>query len=118
MELWRKYIRIFILLILPVYLALLANSMMNMHVHVLSGGMVVRHAHPFDHSTGSGEKHHHSASECSFYHGFFLEYTDTSEAVSKLVASLYVAAIIGETHHEKYTSGAFSFYNLRGPPEA
>jgi hypothetical protein len=113
----RKYIKVFIILILPVYLLLLANSMMNMHVHVLSGGMVVRHAHPFKTDAGSGEAHHHSSKDCSFYQGFFLGYFDTSEPYQKLTATIYVAAIIGEPSQEDYSFETAAWQNLRGPPE-
>ena len=118
MRLLRKYIKVFIVLILPVYLCLLASSIMNMHVHVLSNGMVVRHAHPFDHNAGSGKQHHHSDHDCSFYQGFFLGYFDTSEPFPKLVKTVYVAIIIGEPLQGNYTFETSCHFSLRGPPLA
>jgi len=114
---FRKYIKVFILLFLPVYLLLLANSMLNMHVHILSNGMVVRHAHPFaHHSDPSGESHHHTGKEYIFYHGFFLNYYDTAESVAICQQFSYRPLFAGKPVSDSY-SFAYSVVNpLRGPP--
>ena len=112
----RKYIKVFILLVLPVYLILLGNSMSNMHIHVLSNGMVVRHAHPFSREQESKEHHHHSGSESNYYQGFFLNYFDTSEPIFNVPVKLYVCQIIELPVISHYVFEASRHYFLRGPP--
>ncbi|WP_423129548.1 hypothetical protein [Gaoshiqia sp. Z1-71] len=113
MKLPRTYIKVLILLCLPVYLFILANSMLNMHLHVLSNGMVVRHAHL------SGNQHHdHSVKEISFYEGFFLDYCNTVSPYTGLQTFVYTTEIIGTPLSAHYSRDYSGLFQLRGPPVA
>ncbi len=114
----RKYIKLFILLVLPVYLVLLGNSMSNMHLHVLSNGMVVKHAHPFDREADSQNHHSHSDSETCYYQAFFLDYFDTVEPVQRLVAEVPAAEIIEQLIVLNYSLQSTKPNGLRGPPNS
>jgi len=114
----RKYIKLFILLALPVYLGLLANSISNMHVHVLSNGMVVKHAHPLESGADSQKHHSHSDEEACYYQAFFLDYFDTSEPTNLLTMNLPETEI---TVHPTVCYYLFQYPNpnyLRGPPNS
>lgn len=55
-----------LLLVLPI-LWLFHNRMANWHLHELSNGIVIEHAHPYEKSPGSSsENHHHGAFEFLF----------------------------------------------------
>ncbi|WP_299584046.1 hypothetical protein [uncultured Sunxiuqinia sp.] len=111
-----KYIKVFILLVLPVYLALLANSMQNMHVHVLSNGMVVKHAHPLKHDS-EGDKHHsHSDSEICYYQAFFLDYLDTSTPFEPVRLTTVAVDTDEQPLAFFYSYEQFNLNDLRGPP--
>ena len=115
----RKYIKQSILLFLPVYLLLLANSMLNMHMHVLSNGMVVRHAHPFGHDRDQEhdqESHSHSGKEYSFYEGFYLDYCDTAEPLPVLQQLIVKEEIAGKPVSPNYRFELSALFPLRGPP--
>lgn len=112
----RKYIKVFILLVLPVYLFLLVNSMMNMHLHVLSNGMIVRHAHPFNHQEDAKQHHHHSKSETCYYQAFFLDYLDTSEPIQRLVSDVIVTNLFYAVIPICPASEIINLNDLRGPP--
>jgi hypothetical protein len=114
----RKYIKLFILLVLPVYLVLLANSMSNMHLHVLSNGMVVKHAHPFDREEDSQEHHSHSDAETCYYQAFFLDYFDTAEPVQQLVAVIPAAELAAPLIVLNYSCQSSNPNGLRGPPNS
>ncbi|KOH43304.1 hypothetical protein [Sunxiuqinia dokdonensis] len=114
----RKYIKLFILLLLPVYLVLLGNSMSNMHLHVLSNGMVVKHAHPFDREEDSQEHHSHSDAETCYYQAFFLDYFDTAEPVHPLIADLSIAEILVQPAVLHYSFQHTNPNFLRGPPNS
>ncbi|MGQ8337314.1 hypothetical protein ACUNWD_12255 [Sunxiuqinia sp. A32] len=112
----RKYIKIFIALVLPLYLGILANSISNMHIHVLANGMVVRHAHPYNHAKGGSESHQHTSKKLSFYDGFFLDFFDNSAPPTIMKVDLPLVETIGETHTIDYSDSYFNFASLRAPP--
>ena len=114
----RKYIKLFILLVLPVYLFLLGNSMSNMHLHVLSNGMVVKHAHPFDREADSQEHHSHSDAETCYYQAFFLDFFDTSEPIHQLIADLSASEMIVQFMELDYSFQHSNPNYLRGPPNS
>ena len=116
MRVLRKYIKIFIALALPVYLLLLINSISNMHVHVLSNGMVVRHSHPMTQHDHGNKSHEHSEKEISFYQGFCHNYFDNSIPLEELVVEFYVADKITEVLLVRYTHFTHHCFRLRAPP--
>lgn len=87
-----------------------------MHVHVLSNGMVVKHAHPFNREAESKSHHHHSDSETSFYQGFFQGYFDTSEPFLGLTAIIPSSQFVGSPVIMIYQFEHINHYRLRGPP--
>lgn len=114
----RKYIKLFILLVLPVYLVLLGNSMSNMHLHVLSNGMVVKHAHPFERKADSQDRHSHSDAEACYYQAFFLDFFDTSQPIQQLIVDLSTSEMIVPP---MVLDCSFQHANpnyLRGPPDS
>ena len=116
MDRLRKNIKLILVLALPVYLMVLANSMMNMHVHVLSNGMVVRHAHPFDHEEEEEHHHQHTDVEFSFYEGFCSDFVDNSSPLSGFVLTFPLIEKIGEEQTAEYSFYQFNFVQLRAPP--
>ncbi len=117
MESLRKNIKLIVAFALPIYLMVLANSMMNMHVHILSNGMVVKHAHPFEHSESDTEEHHHHTDdELSFYEGFTVDFYDDSTPLSGIDVYLPEFEKIGEVQSASYTNYHFDLKQLRAPP--
>lgn len=114
----RKYIKLFILLVLPVYLVLLGNSMSNMHLHVLSNGMVVKHAHPFDREADRQDHHSHSDAETCYYQAFFLDFFDTFEPIQQLIADLSASEMIVPYMVLNYSFQHANPNYLRGPPNS
>ncbi len=54
------------LLLLPALIWLLTNATVNTHTHILTGGIVISHAHPFDKNTGEKNPypgHNHTKGE-------------------------------------------------------
>ncbi len=112
----RKHIRLSILLILPLYLILLVNSILNMHVHIMANGIVIRHAHPFNSHSEKDSPHEHTSKEFSFYHGFSVNYLGEEEihleqllAIFKVEESYDLPLLI---HIEERPN----VLSLRGPP--
>ncbi len=114
----RKYIKLLILLVLPVYLGLLANSMSNMHLHVLSNGMVVKHAHPFNRKADSQEHHSHTDTEACYYQAFFLDYFDTSEPIQPVIVEVSAAEVAEFPIVLNYPFQSTNPNYLRGPPNS
>lgn len=77
MNLTRYTIRTVALLLIPAYLLVQANSVMNRHKHILPDGSVVYHAHPFSKSAEEESKKQHTHTDQELY--FF-------QALSNLVA--------------------------------
>lgn len=66
MNLFHKYKKAFVCLILPAMLLLAGNTVFNWHVHKNDQGQLIVHAHPFQNSANSqgASGHSHSAQEC------------------------------------------------------
>ncbi|WP_159521423.1 hypothetical protein [Sunxiuqinia indica] len=112
----RKYIKVFILLVLPVYLILLVNSISNMHVHLLSNGVVIQHAHPFDREGESKLPHQHSHAEYQFYQAFFHNYFDNSAPLPDLEVIRPSYKIVSVPVVQLYCFKSANDQRLRGPP--
>ncbi|MDX9882265.1 MAG: hypothetical protein RBS73_09375 [Prolixibacteraceae bacterium] len=72
----RKYVRLGFVLLLPAYFAILANSVMNRHIHVLPDGIIITHAHPFA-KNPDGEKqanHRHTGKDFIFLQSFCIDF--------------------------------------------
>jgi hypothetical protein len=62
----KRLSKIFLLLLLPALLWLFVNATLNRHNHYLTGGYIISHAHPYDHTPSHPEPfrpHHHSDTE-------------------------------------------------------
>ncbi|RUT77726.1 hypothetical protein [Ancylomarina longa] len=66
MNKFRKFKIVFLSLLLPAFLLLEANAVLNWHVHKFADGSIIVHAHPFQKSGNSPliPPHHHSAKAC------------------------------------------------------
>nr|WP_321487452.1 hypothetical protein [uncultured Draconibacterium sp.] len=67
MNLIRKHTNFLFVLILPVYLYIVQNSIQNEHTHVYANGIVVTHSHPISRSDGPNNNHKHSQREINLY---------------------------------------------------
>jgi hypothetical protein len=115
----RKNINYLTILLIPVYLLVMGNSILNRHTHVLPNGVVITHSHPFtDSKTGLPVKHNHSQNQILFYQLFTFDFCDltpevvlanTDKKLQLEIQSVYTAQISGYS-----LSATF----LRGPPSA
>ncbi|MCY1634469.1 hypothetical protein [Marinifilum sp. D737] len=66
MNLFEKYKKAFVCILLPAMLMLAGNSVFNWHVHKNDQGQLIVHAHPFHNSgnTQGASGHSHSAQDC------------------------------------------------------
>ncbi len=73
---FRKYVKIGFVLLLPAYFAILANSVLNRHTHILPDGMIITHAHPLT-KDADGQKqsnHQHSGKDFVFLQSFCIDF--------------------------------------------
>ncbi len=77
----RRYARFGVVLLLPAYFTLLANSVMNRHTHVLPNGIMVTHAHPYaKNANGESQTHHqHSGKGFVFLQSFCIDFYTISD---------------------------------------
>jgi len=67
----KQILRYPVLLLLPVYLIALGNSISNRHIHILPNGLIISHAHPFEKGDTPGKnKHNHTQTQYFFYQTF------------------------------------------------
>lgn len=112
----RKHIAFLAILLIPVYLLVMGNSIRNRHTHVLPNGMVITHSHPFTDDKGLPVKHSHSRNQIVFFQLFTFDFFDSSPEVflakkqSKPGNDLLI--FYSDQAPANYYSGTF----LRGPP--
>jgi hypothetical protein len=115
-----KVSRILILIILPAVVWLFTNSVVNRHVHVLSEGYIVTHAHPFaKQQTDSKDPnpHQHNKNEL-----FLLNLFDTYiySSISVLVLKSFLNAcpqlLRFRVSHQVPVRKHFQVYHYHAPP--
>lgn len=114
----RRYIRFGFLLLLPAYFAILANSVMNKHTHILPDGILLTHAHPLKSTdSNTSNSHHHSEKEFFFFQSFCIGYYTVSETLISFQKQSIPSEVNSPICHEQIPSLAFSAATPhRGPP--
>lgn len=76
----RKHTNLLFVLILPVYLYIVQNSIQNKHTHVYANGIVVTHSHPTSNTNDSPfNKHNHTHREICLFASFNLDLYETPD---------------------------------------
>lgn len=111
----RRNIKVLFILVLPVYLFIIQNSIQNKHTHVYANGLVVTHSHPIDRDKPINS-HKHSRTEiclfCSLNIGLHIV---TSENIVVLKTKDVFVSYIVVNSQINYTTLQYQTA-LRGPP--
>lgn len=102
--------------LLVLFLLALQNSVLNLHVHVLSDGSVIQHAHPFSGQPSKDQSHSHM--ECHSFHVGITQFVDTSSAVVLAPPSQILCTALSTVVIAEWRQLQFGNFNLRGPPIA
>ena len=116
----RKWYEIYVIyLLLAAFLWLFANQAMNRHSHLLLGGQVITHAHPYtpdknSHSPFQSHKHQPAVA-------FFLDLItslnlDSFESLQVFLFLLAIVSIVPLIRSEIFSQKYFSFGDSRAPP--
>lgn len=91
MKLVRKLARFVIPVVMIVVIGFIVNATLNQHYHLLSGGIVVKHSHPFNNPKPGYpfQDHHHTTSEF-----FLLEQITNIGFLIRLVFFLFIFSLI------------------------
>ncbi len=113
----RENIKIFYLLLLPVYFYIAQNSLLNRHTHFYANGIVVTHSHPLDHEQGKPiNQHHHSSTEICFFHSLQIDYfKNTPEFIFDYKPVFQQADFLNNIFLSDYSCPLFHIIP-RGPP--
>jgi len=116
MDFIRQNIKFVFILVLPVYLFIVENSILNKHAHVYSNGLVITHSHPLNTDSDEPSDHDHTKSEINLICGLSIDFhlapelSHVDEANSELV----------EVHKAESEKKYFNLCDLqvipRGPP--
>lgn len=113
----RRHINILFVLILPVYLYIVQNSIQNKHTHVYANGIVVTHSHPLD---VAGDlpvtNHDHTKTEICLYSNLHFDFYE-APVLTELVVDLsetYTDYVI--ENDEAISFSHFSSSIPRAPP--
>ncbi len=113
----RKNINVLAILLIPLYLLVMGNSILNRHTHVMPNGVVITHSHPFtDSKTGLPVKHNHTRNQIVFFQLFTFDFCDISPEV--IIADNHASLCyeikmwLTEPTPVSFISAIF----LRGPP--
>lgn len=120
MRLRQIFSQLLLIMSLPAILALQYNQVANWHYHVLSNGMVVEHAHPFQNKQQKGtpfQQHQHSDAEIALL-------TVLSNVLPLIVSFLVLAGLllpvalpaIRRGHVEIFPAPLLITNQFRGPP--
>lgn len=99
----RSIAKVGLVVLIPVLLMLFYNQLANWHYHVLTNGMVVKHAHPYDkpdQTENPANNHKHSDSEFFFFYQF-------SDLASLLTFLLFAMLIFTARSHKSL----YDYYN-------
>jgi len=113
----RKNIKVFAILLIPLYLLVMGNSIRNRHTHVLPNGMVITHSHPFtDSKTGLPVKHSHSRNQIVFFQLFNFDFCDTTPEIFLAKNDKIFQYEIQSFYADQISVFSLSATFLRGPP--
>ncbi len=118
-DLKKRYVNSVIWLLLVSFIWLFANQAMNSHSHLLLGGQVITHAHPYtpdkdSHSPFQSHKHQPSVA-------FFLDLVtslnvDSFGGLLVILLLLAIVSTIPPFQQEQVKQEYFSFGESRAPP--
>lgn len=115
----RKNINVLAILLIPVYLLVMGNSILNRHTHVLPNGVVITHSHPFtDSKTGLPVKHNHTQNQIVFYQLFTFDFCDFTPEVVLANNDKILQFEIQAFYTDQNSGNSLSANLLRGPPSA
>lgn len=112
----RKHIAFLAILLIPVYLLVLGNSIRNRHTHVLPNGVVITHSHPFTDDNGSPVKHGHTRNQIVFFQLFTFDFFDSAPEVFVATNHHLFQREINVVYTEHFPINTSSTAFLRGPP--
>jgi len=113
----RKNIQILAVLLIPVYLLVMGNSILNRHTHMLPNGIVITHSHPFtDTKTGLPVKHNHTPNQVLFYQLFTFDFFQSSPEVFLSINDSPFQREIKTFYADQFSVGILFTSFLRGPP--
>ena len=113
----RRNIHILAVLLIPVYLLVMGNSILNRHTHVLPNGMMITHSHPFtDAKTGLPVKHNHTPNQVLFYQLFTFDFFQSSPEAVLSINDSPIQSEIKPLYADQFSVGIVSTSFLRGPP--
>lgn len=94
-----------------------ANNVVYLHIHILSDGQIIQHAHPFSKSekSNSGTQHQHSKLEVIMLKHLLL-LALMLPVILRLIQLKYIPLQIRFSTGKIYTN-SFSEILLRGPPQ-
>ena len=112
----RQNIKFVFILILPVYLFIVENSILNKHTHVYSNGLIITHSHPLDSESDGPVNHDHTKSEINLTCGLNIDFHLAPELS-------YITVVIPSQLEIRKSESEKIFYKLhdsrfipRGPP--
>lgn len=115
----RKNINVLAILLIPVYLLVMGNSILNRHTHVLPNGVVITHSHPFtDSKTGLPVKHNHSSNQILFFQLFTFDFCDLTPEVILAKNDIVLQFEIQAFYTDQISDNSLLVNFLRGPPSA
>ena len=119
MRLMRKTGRFVIPVLMIVVIGFIANSTINQHYHRLACGILVKHSHPFEHTSNSSpvQEHQHTTSEFIL----FEHITNIGSWISLVFFLLLILIFTGQRIMLAFPvfrkkSGYYFTYNYRAPP--
>lgn len=112
----RKHIAFLAILLIPVYLLVLGNSIRNRHTHVLPNGVVITHSHPFTDADGLPVKHSHTRNQIVFFQLFTFDFFDSAPEVFVVSGHHLFQREINAVYTEQFSINTSSTAFLRGPP--
>jgi hypothetical protein len=112
----RKYIWIFPILIIPVYLIVVQSTLRYKHTHILPDGTVISHSHLPVNETGNGTSHQHTKRELLFYSlvNIHLHNTTSTEVVDFRTTLIFEKFINTEVLSKSFS--VFYHKVSRAPP--
>lgn len=118
MEFIRRNIKVLFILVLPAYLYIIQNSILNKHTHVYSNGLVVTHSHNLDlDGDEPANNHQHSQTEICLFCGLNIDLhvVESDQQINFEIVNRSTTYIVADTH-SKYSSH-YQHSVSRGPPD-
>ena len=116
MDYIRQNIKFVFILVLPVYLFIVENSILNKHTHVYSNGLIITHSHPLNSESDGPVNHDHTKSEINLTCGLNIDFHLAPE-LSHISVAIPSQIEIRKTESEEISNKLYDFRFIpRGPP--